>query len=117
MKLNIEQLKEAHFQIDQFVRDPKLYSAALKRSRKKAMGLCQARALLKSAMELLGDDDFFDIVAMLEEGKPLAPDEQCDLCRIGNKEMSEIMRKEGRVAKQWAVVIDALMGSIPVLKQ
>lgn len=115
MKLNVEQLKEAHFQIDQFIRDPKLYGEALKRSKNKAIDLVKARAMINKAIELLGDDAFFDVVAMLEDGVPLAADEHREMCRLNNEGMTQLLG-DPEVVRSWAVMLDMLGDYIPELK-
>lgn len=131
MKLSVEQLKEAHFQLDQFIRDPILYKKALKRSKSTTCSLVQARRIIKKAMDLLGDDEFFNIIAMCESG-PLAPSEKRDFCVLNSVDLKKMMqppKKDGKyidldevikaesITKEWASLFTAVIDNIPVLKE
>lgn len=113
MKLNITQLEYAHRQIDEFIRNKKQYEQAIKRSKSKVMDLVKARHCIKKAIDLLGDDEFFDAIAMLENG-PLAHDERVDLCRVDNASMRRELL-DSDVAEEWGIIACAFLDNIPIL--
>lgn len=114
-EFDISNLVEAHMLIDEFIRDKKLYQEARRRSEKKAISLVQARRLLKKAVDLLGDDKFYDVMSMLEE--PPGPDEKISLQRAHNEDMRRDLFSTSEEVVEWGIVYDAFFDSIGTIKK